>query len=102
MIFNLLYYVVMSLSVSYMWSFSEIFRKPRNIISQIPYINKPFICPECCSFWIGLFVSFLYNPITLDVNIICISNVMCGLVTHLFASFIYKRVKKPDSIQFIN
>lgn len=101
--FNLLYFLCISLSFSYMWSFSDIFKNFRNLISRIPYINKPFICPECCSFWIGVLTSLLYNPIVINYNFI-LSNIICGLVTHLFASFIYKSSNKKNNsnLNFIN
>jgi len=101
MFFNLLYFICLSLSVSYMYSFSEIFKPIRNKISFIPYIRRPLSCPECASFWFGLLVSFLYNPIHLDFNFSLLSNIFCGLVTHLFAAFVYKK-KENNSINFIN
>jgi len=84
-----------------MYSFSEIFKPIRNKISYIPYIRRPFLCPECSSFWFGLMCSFLYNPIKLDVEVPLLTNIFCGLVTHLLASFIYKK-KESGSIPFIN
>ena len=101
-IFDVLYFVCLSLSFSVMWSFSEIFRPIRNIVSRIPYIRKPLICPECSSFWIGFFVSFLYNPVILDFNILIINNIVCGLLTHLFAFFLYgKKNSLENRINFI-
>lgn len=86
-----------------MWSFSDIFKPIRNFIAKIPYIRKPFICPECFSFWIGLLVSFLYNPIIINYNLF-IPNIICGLITHFFASIIYKNIfkKNQSSLNFIN
>jgi hypothetical protein len=100
--FNLLYFVCLSLSVSYMYSFSEIFRTIRNIIARIPYIRRPFLCPECTSFWFGLLVSYLYNPIYLNINVPLLTNIFCGLITHIFAAFLYKRKVENSSINFIN
>jgi len=103
MIFDLIYFLFISLSFSYMWSFSDIFQPIRNIVSKIPYIRKPLICPECSSFWIGLVASFIYNPIILHCSFIGLENIICGLVTHLVACFIYKKLNKPENkIQFIN
>jgi hypothetical protein len=100
--FDVLYFVCLSLSFSVMWSFSEIFRPVRNVVSRIPYIRKPLICPECSSFWIGFFVSFLYNPVVLNFDILIIENIICGLLTHLFAFFLYSEKKIVDSkINFI-
>lgn len=102
MISNLIYFLFISLSFSYMWSFSDIFKSVRNFISKIPYIRRPLICPECSSFWTGLLCSFLYNPIMLDIKIIGISNIICGLITHLVACFLYKKINKSEKINFIN
>lgn len=82
-----------------MWSFSDIFRILRNKISKFK-LATPLICPECCSFWIGLLSSLLYNPFVLDFNVLGLTNVLCGLVTHLFACFLYKN--KNNKINFIN
>lgn len=73
-----------------MWSFAEIFKPIRNLVAKVPFIRRPLLCPECCSFWVGLFVSFLYNPIVLDWNLGIITNICAGLVTHFFACFLYK------------
>lgn len=94
LLFNLLYYILISLSFSYMWSFADIFIPVRNFVARIPYIRRPLLCPECSSFWVGLFVSFLYNPLILDINVLFLTNICCGLVTHLFACFLYKFLHK--------
>jgi hypothetical protein len=90
MINGILTLVCLGLSVSYVWSYSKIFKPVREFISKIPYIRVPLLCPDCSSFWFGLSVSFLYNPILLDVYIPFLSNLFCGLIVHLFASFLYK------------
>jgi hypothetical protein len=87
---NLIYFLCLSVSVSYMWSFSEILKPIRNFVAKLPYIRRPLLCPECSSFWFGLFVSVFYNPVVLNFELPFLSNVFCGLVTHLFASYIYK------------
>jgi hypothetical protein len=99
--FDLLYFLCISLSISTMWSFSEIFAPLRNIVSRIPYIRKPLICPECASFWIGVFASFIYNPIKLNLDFYILSNLICGLVTYLFAHFFYDKKKVDNKINFI-
>ena len=86
--FETLTYIILGLSVSFMWSFSEIFRPIRNFVAKIPYIKKPLICPECSSFWMGLLVSFFYNPLLLTLGFL--SYLFCGLLVHLFACFLYK------------
>lgn len=86
--FELLTYVLLSLGVSFMWSFSEIFAPIRNLVARIPYIRKPLICPECSSFWMGILTSFFYNPLISTIGFV--SYPFCGLVVHLFACFLYK------------
>jgi hypothetical protein len=86
--FELITYIILGLSVSFMWSFSEIFAPVRNFIAKIPYIRRPLICPECSSFWMGIIVSLLYNPLFLILGIF--SYPFCGLIVHLFACFLYK------------
>ena len=100
---DLLYFLSLSLSVTVMWGFSKIFGPIRNFISRIPYIRRPLLCPECSSFWFGLFVSFLYNPIFLNLDFLFISNIFCGLVSHLFAHFLFTYSKKniENGIDFI-
>ena len=68
--FDVLTYLILSLSLAFMWNFAEIFIPIRNIIAKIPYVRKPLLCPECSSFWIGLFFSFLYNPLIEDLGLI--------------------------------
>lgn len=90
---DLIYFVILSLSVSYMWSFSDIFKPLRNTVAKIPFIKRPLLCPECSSFWFGFGVSFLYNPIFFTTfNFSILSNIFAGLVVHLFASIIYKNI----------
>ena len=88
MLENLFVYLSLSLSISYMWSFSTILKPVRQFISKVRYIRVPLLCPECSSFWFGLLVSFLYNPI----QVISFSNIFCGLITHFYASLLYKRL----------
>lgn len=89
-LFDLVYYIFISLSVSYMYSFSDIFLPVRNMIARIPYIRRPLLCPECSSFWFGLCVSFMYNPVVIDITIPYLTNIICGLITHLVACILYK------------
>lgn len=86
--FEFLLYILLALSVSFVWSFAEIFLPTRNFIAKLPYIRKPLLCPECCSFWIGLLVSFIYNPLFQELHIF--SFFFAGLSVHLIASFLYK------------
>lgn len=99
--FNLLYFLIISLSFSVMWSFSDIFSPFRNLISRVPYLRRALLCPECSSFWVGLMCSFfIYNPIEIKFDFFIISNIICGLVTHLFAFLLYAKNEKKN-IKFI-
>jgi len=87
----LLIYILISLSFSYMWSFSEIFRPVRNFVAKIPIIKKPMLCPECASFWFGVFVYlFVLDPFVIHTGLI--SSVIFGLIVHLCASILYKKI----------
>lgn len=94
-LFDFLLYLLFSLSVSFMWSFSEIFSPVRNLVARIPYIRRPLICPECSSFWMGVLTSLFYNPIYSLLGIV--SFAFCGLVTHLFACYLYRVYFTLDS-----
>ena len=87
MISNILSYLLISCSLSFMWNFAEIFIPIRNLIAKIPYLRKPFLCPECSSFWIGLFFSFLYNPLINQFKYI--SYILCGSITHIICAYIF-------------
>jgi hypothetical protein len=88
MLNNLLTYLIFSLSISFIWSFTEIFMPVRNFVAKIPYIRRPLLCPECCSFWVGLLVAFIFNPFLNQIGFI--SYILLGASTHLFACFLYK------------
>jgi hypothetical protein len=90
MISSILVFLLISVSIAYMWSNAEIFLPLRNRISRIPYIRKPFICPECFSFWAGIIASLVYNPF-IGVIPIVINNITCGLITHLVTCILYKK-----------
>ncbi|MEY4370982.1 MAG: hypothetical protein RIQ48_698 [Pseudomonadota bacterium] len=85
---KIIIYLLLSLSLSFIWSFADIFLPIRNLIAKIPYIRRPILCPECCSFWIGFVISFLYNPLFNDLGYL--SFIFLGLINHLIACFIYK------------
>jgi len=89
---KILFFMCISLSTSYMWSFSTIFKPVRLFVSKIPFINVPLLCPECSAFWIGAAVSFLYNPILIVIAVPLLSNIICGLITYFFASVLYKKL----------
>jgi hypothetical protein len=82
-------FLLLSVSVSQMWSFAKIFIPIRNIIAKIPFISRPLLCPECSSFWIGVAVSLFYNPLRGEFNFI-VATAFAGLLTHLVASYFFK------------
>jgi len=91
MIDSIAVFLLISLSLSQMFSFADIFSPVRNFIVKIPYIRKPLLCPECCSFWMGALASLFYNPFfgCFDrYNLI--PTLLCGLITHLFAVYLYR------------
>jgi hypothetical protein len=73
-----------------MWSFSTIFAPVRKQTFKFKYIGTALSCSVCSAFWLGVLTSFFYNPIILDVHIFLLPTIICGLVTHLFASILYK------------
>jgi hypothetical protein len=99
--FETLYFIIIALSFSVMWNFSEIFRPIRNFVSRIPYVRRPLMCPECSSFWFGFFSSFLYNPIILNFDYILLSNIICGLIVHFFAFFIFRKKNIDNNSNYI-
>jgi hypothetical protein len=90
-LFSVVYFVWICISLSYLWSFSEILKPCRIAALKIPLIKKPLECPECTSFWIGVLFSFLYNPIILNVNLPLCSNVICGVVAYFSTSVFYRK-----------
>jgi hypothetical protein len=88
MFFDLLAYLILSISMAFIWSFAEIFIPFRNFVAKIPYIRRPLLCPECCSFWVGFLISFIYNPLLIQTGYL--SYIFLGSATHLFACFLYK------------
>jgi hypothetical protein len=88
---DILLYILISLSFSVMWSMSDIFMPIRNIIAKLKYIRKPLLCPECSSFWIGVFVClFVYTPTIVVVPFLNVA--LCALLVHFFAVILYKKI----------
>lgn len=86
-IFNLIVYILISVSASHLWSYSEIFASLRNRVAKTPLLNKFLLCPECSSFWIGIFSSiFLINPFNSLIGII-----YCGFINYIICIFLYKK-----------
>jgi hypothetical protein len=91
--FGILVFALMSVGVSHLWSHADIFSPLRNWIARFTFLRKILLCPECCSFWIGLIISFMFNPLAgvLVYNVHFMSHVFSGVITYLFASFLYKK-----------
>ena len=89
MLSDIIVFLLLSVSVSQMWSFAKIFIPIRNMIAKMPLISKPLLCPECSSFWIGVATSLFYNPLRGEFNFI-IAIAFAGLLTHLVASYLFK------------
>ena len=84
---SIIIFVLISISFSVMWSLSDIMSPLRNFTVKLPYIRRALLCPECSSFWIGLFVSvFIFNPF----SAFFLGHILSGLVSHFFALFLYK------------
>lgn len=77
-------YLLCCLGVSYAWSDTDASTPFRNMVARIPYIRKPLLCHECCSFWISLLVSLFFNPLN-DYGFIT-SNIIlafCGFFVNM-------------------
>ena len=88
-------FLLISIGISHLWSHSDIFSYFRNLIALNfhPFFAKLFLCPECVSFWIGILVSFCFNPIAgvIIYKVHYLSHIFCGVITYLFTSPLYKK-----------
>ena len=93
MIEDVILFLLIAIGFSCMWSLSGILLPVRIFISKIPFIRVPLLCPECCSFWIAIVLSLLWNPFSGSnmglVSYIVISNITLGVLTHLLANIVY-------------
>lgn len=81
---EIIYFLLSSLGACFIWSFEEIFISIRNFVAKyFGKFRKPFLCPECSSFWIGVIFSLLLNPYWMYVPFYILSNILCGLSTYL-------------------
>jgi hypothetical protein len=86
MFYCFLVYLFICLAISYAWNEAEVFRIFRNFIAKIPYINKPFLCHECSSFWISLILSIFINPLD-ELIYPILSNILsafCGFFINFY------------------
>lgn len=91
MINNIIIYLFITIGCSCLWSLSDIFIPIRNFIAK--YIPNPFkkmlLCMECSSFWIGVFISFIY-PFLNNYNLL-LQAIFGGITTHLFVKILNKK-----------
>jgi hypothetical protein len=87
---DIFYFLFPALGASFIWSYEEIFVSSRNFIAKyFGKIRKPFLCPECSSFWIGFLFCIFIDPFHSYINLYIIDNIFCGLTNFLF----FKTVK---------
>ena len=61
---ELIIFIFLLVGGVYLLNEASIFDKPRNWIkSKSKFLNNLLSCPNCCSFWVGIGIHFLY-PIT--------------------------------------
>lgn len=88
---EIIYFLISSLGASLIWSFEEISIPVKNFIAKyFGKLRKPFLCPECSSFWVGVLFSLIFNPFLNYINLYIISNIMCGFANYLFFKIIKK------------
>jgi len=106
---DVLLFGLLAYSINVIWSYADIFNPVRLwIYKLIPNrsLKMPFLCPNCNSFWCGVAMSFIYNPLANICSFYIVSVLLCGIFTHLIAFFlnaVYGRLTqqpaiKPDNI----
>lgn len=84
---ELLFFIIISVAASQMWSHSTIFSWIRRKIVKIPLVRDALLCAVCSSFWIGLLISFFINPL---IAYGVLSHAACGLVNYLICGILFK------------
>ena len=92
--FSIVYFILISLSVSHVWNFSDFFIGFRKFFAKIKPIRKLITCPVCNSFWIGLLVSLLYNPLIGQTTVPFVSHLFLGLLSYFFAVIAFPLINK--------
>lgn len=88
---HILVFLLVSIGTSQLWNNSKIFNFIRcKIILKIPIIRDALLCSTCSSFWIGIFISLFFNPLSGHVTFI-ISNIMLGIITYLICGILFKK-----------
>ena len=93
MIETLSIFILIAMSISCLWNESEIFIPLRILVTKIPIIRGPLLCPECSTFWIGFALSFMWNPVlSFDIGYFSydiISNIVLASLSYLAAHIFY-------------
>ena len=96
---------ILAYSLNAIWSYADIFQSVRlQIYKLIPNrsLKMPFLCPNCNSFWCGVLLSCVYNPLEFISNYYIISMILCGTWTHLIAFFmnaLYGRLTSQPALK---
>jgi len=99
MAFSLICFLIVSLAISHAWNFSDFTQPIRKIIGKIisiSYLKKPFLCPVCSSFWIGILTSLILNPFNDVVSVSLVSNIFCGFASYLLSVIFYPLMNQED------
>ncbi len=83
-------FLLISISITDLWTNSYIFSRPRNWLSRLSY-SKIMICAECFSFWVGFSLSFAFNPLIAfpGLHHFYFSHIFSGTITYLVARLLY-------------
>lgn len=87
----LLLYLFVSIGTSCIWSLSDLFLKPRNIVAKYfpSLLRKMLLCMECSSFWIGILISIFICPVSIPTyDYPFISDICGGVITYLFVKIL--------------
>jgi hypothetical protein len=85
-------FLLISLSIVDLWTNSYIFSAIRNRISRVNF-SKILVCPECFSFWVGLILSFTFDPLIgfPGLSHYYLSHIFCGTLTFLVTRAVYNK-----------
>jgi len=85
-------FVLISTSITDIWTSSYVFSGIRNWVSRLRF-SKVLICPECFAFWVGFGLSFVFDPLVSYPGIghYYLSHVFCGTIAFLVARILYNK-----------
>ena len=86
---NILLFLLITISLSQLWSHSKVMSPLRIWITKVPIVRNALLCPPCSSFWVAFGFSFLLNPL---VNIlpVLISNIAISAVNYCVCGILFK------------